>query len=175
MAKAYNSVFNVSGGSSQAISVDSDGSTVITKLVLLDEKTGNKWQIKISDGELIAEPLELEDKREIKLNSILDDKKVEFTLDITGHAHGVMYVNVIVDDFDDFDVLKKASAVIKFMKFILKGNKILELEISIKTLDTEWGKIIKELIDSGVDLELKQGMVNNQVKSFYFKYPKMSA
>jgi hypothetical protein len=114
-------------------------------------------------------------KREIKLNSILDDKKVEFTLDITGHAHGVMYVNVIVDDFDDFDVLKKASAVIKFMKFILKGNKILELEISIKTLDTEWGKIIKELIDSEVDLELKQGMVNNQVKSFYFKYPKMSA
>lgn len=71
MAKAYNSVFNVSGGSSQAISVDSDGSTVITKLVLLDEKTGNKWQIKISDGELIAEPLELEDKREIKLNKIL--------------------------------------------------------------------------------------------------------
>lgn len=114
-------------------------------------------------------------KREIKLNSILDDKKVEFTLDITGHAHGVMYVNVIVDDFDDFDVLKKASAAIKFMKFILKGNKILELEVSIKTLDTEWGKIIKELIDSGVDLELKQRMVNNQVKSFYFKYPKMSA
>ena len=114
-------------------------------------------------------------KREIKLNSILDDKKVEFTLDITGHAHGVMYVNVIVDDFDDFDVLKKASAVIKFMKFILKGNKILELEVSIKTLDTEWGKIIKELIDSGVDLELKQRVINNQVKSFYFKYPKMSA
>ena len=71
MAKACSSIFNVSGGSSQAINVDSDGSTVITKLVLLDEKTGNKWQIKISDGELIAEPLELEDKREYKLNKIL--------------------------------------------------------------------------------------------------------
>jgi len=50
---------------------DSDGNTVVSKLVLLDEKTGNKWQIKISDGELIAEPLELEDKREYKLNKIL--------------------------------------------------------------------------------------------------------
>lgn len=72
MARLCNpSIFNVSGGSSQAINVDSDGNTVITKLVLLDEKTGNKWQIKISDGELIAEPVELEDKRELKLNKIL--------------------------------------------------------------------------------------------------------
>lgn len=72
MARPCNSsIFSVSGGSSPAINVDPDGSTVITKLVLLDEITGNKWQIKISDGELIAEPLELEDKREYKLNKIL--------------------------------------------------------------------------------------------------------
>jgi hypothetical protein len=73
MAIACNpSVFNVYNASnSAAINVDSDGNTVVSKLVLLDEKTGNKWQIKISDGELIAEPLELEDKREYKLNKIL--------------------------------------------------------------------------------------------------------
>ena len=65
-------VFNINSSSnSTAINVDSDGQTVISKLVLLDEKTGNKWEIKISDGELIAEPLELEDKREYKLNKIL--------------------------------------------------------------------------------------------------------
>ena len=114
-------------------------------------------------------------KREIKLNSILEDKKIEFTLDISGHAHGVMYVNVVVDDENDFDVLKKASSVIKFMKFILKGNNVLELELTIKTLTTEWGKIIKDLIESGVELELKQNIVDNQVKSFYFIYPKMTA
>jgi hypothetical protein len=114
-------------------------------------------------------------KREIKLNSILEDKKIEFTLDISGHAHGVMYVNVVVDDENDFDVLKKASSVIKFMKFILKGNNVLELELTIKTLTTEWGKIIKDLIESEVELELKQNIVDNQVKSFYFIYPKMTA
>lgn len=114
-------------------------------------------------------------KREIKLNSILEDKKIEFTLDISGHAHGVMYVNVVVDGDNDFDVLKKASSAIKFMKFILKGNNVLELEITIKTMTTEWGKIIRDLIDSGIDLELKQHIVDNQVKSFYFIYPKMTA
>jgi hypothetical protein len=114
-------------------------------------------------------------KREIKLNSILEDKKIEFTLDISGHAHGVMYVNVVVDDAFDYDVLKKASSAIKFMKFILKGNNVLELEVTIKTMTTEWGKIIRDLIESGVEPELKQRIVDNQVKSFYFIYPKMTA
>ncbi len=114
-------------------------------------------------------------KREIKLNSILEDKKIEFTLDISGHAHGVMYVNVLVDDEDDFDVLKKTSSSIKHMKFILKGNNVLELEITIKTMTTEWGKIIGDLIESGVELELKQRIVDNKVKSFYFTHPKMVA
>jgi hypothetical protein len=114
-------------------------------------------------------------KREIKLNSVLEDKKIEFTLDISGHAHGVMYVNVIVDDAYDYDVLKKASSAIKFMKFILKGNNVLELEVTIKTMTTEWGKIIRDLIESEVELELKQNIVDNQVKSFYFIYPKMTA
>jgi hypothetical protein len=72
MVGQINNTFQVTNSSgSQAINVDSDGQTVISKLVLLDEKTGNKWQIKISDGELTAEPLELEDKREYKLNKIL--------------------------------------------------------------------------------------------------------
>jgi len=56
---------------SSALTIDSDGNTVVNKLVLLDEKTGNKWEVKISHGELVVEPLELEDKREFKLNKIL--------------------------------------------------------------------------------------------------------
>jgi hypothetical protein len=73
MAISYNtSVFNINNtSSSTAINVDSDGVTVISKLVLLDEKTGSKWQIKISDGELMVEPLELEDKRDWKIKKIL--------------------------------------------------------------------------------------------------------
>jgi len=71
---SQNNVFNVNSSSgNSAIEVDPDGNTLIKNLVLLDEKTGNKWSIKISDGELVAEPLELEDKREIKLKNLLND------------------------------------------------------------------------------------------------------
>jgi hypothetical protein len=70
---SYSSVFNVDSSSGRAIEVDPDGNTVINNLVLLDEKTGNKWSIKVSDGELLIEPWELEDKREIKLKNLLND------------------------------------------------------------------------------------------------------
>jgi hypothetical protein len=74
MMSSYNNVFNVNSSSgNSAIEVDPDGNTVINNLVLLDEKTGNKWSIKVSDGELLIEPWELEDKREIKLKNLLND------------------------------------------------------------------------------------------------------
>ena len=44
MARQINSAFQATNPSgSAAINVDSDGQTVISKLVLLDEKTGSKW------------------------------------------------------------------------------------------------------------------------------------
>ena len=54
-----------------AITVQHDGVTVIRRLAILDDKTGNRWQIKVSDGQIILEPLELEDKRQLKLNEML--------------------------------------------------------------------------------------------------------
>lgn len=71
MAKITNTFQINSTGGSNALTIDSDGNTVVNKLVLLDEKTGNKWELKVLDGELLVEPLELEDKREFKLNKIL--------------------------------------------------------------------------------------------------------
>ena len=40
---------------------------------LIDEKNGNKWLIKVDNGKLIIEPVEIEDKRDHKIKSILDD------------------------------------------------------------------------------------------------------
>ena len=59
---------------STAIQVDSDGLTVISNLALLDEKTGNKWMLKVYDGELIIEPVYLQDKRDLKIKKILNEK-----------------------------------------------------------------------------------------------------
>lgn len=67
--------FNVTSSiGCDALTVDTDGNTVINKLVLLDDKTGSKWQVKVSEGELIVEPLDLEDKREHKIKKILNKK-----------------------------------------------------------------------------------------------------
>jgi hypothetical protein len=75
MARLVNNTFNVNSSSgSSALNIDSDGNTVVNKLVLLDEKTGNKWQIKILDGELTAEPLQIEDKRDFNIKKLLKDE-----------------------------------------------------------------------------------------------------
>ncbi len=75
MSKSISNTFQVTSPSgSNSLHIDSDGNTVVNKLVLLDEKTGIKWQIKISDGELITEPLELEDKREFKIRKLLNNE-----------------------------------------------------------------------------------------------------
>lgn len=67
-----NNTFAVSSTSGDSvITVGPDGYCVINKLALLDDITGNKWEIRISNGEIIVEPIELEDKREHKLNKIL--------------------------------------------------------------------------------------------------------
>lgn len=55
------------------MTVDPDGLVVIPSLALIDVKTGNKWLIKVDDGKLIIEPVELEEKRDHKIKSILDD------------------------------------------------------------------------------------------------------
>jgi hypothetical protein len=114
----------------------------------------------------------IENKREIKLNSIFLDKKIEFTVDMNSHILGAIYINTIVDDdCESINLLKRASGSIKSMKFIIKGNNILSLIVEVKTLTTEWGRIIKELLDDDIELELKQH-INKKEVYFYFTIPK---
>lgn len=64
-------LFKVSAAGSNSLVVESDGSVVVEKLVIRDSVTGNKWNLKICDGEFVIEPTTIEDKREYKLNNIL--------------------------------------------------------------------------------------------------------
>lgn len=72
MAFIQPNIFNVNSPSGDSVlKIESDGYCVISKLALLDDVTGNKWEIRISNGELIVEPIELEDKRDHRINKIL--------------------------------------------------------------------------------------------------------
>ena len=72
MAFIQQNMFNVNNASGDSVfKIDPDGYCVIKKLALIDDFTGNKWEIRISNGELIVEPVEIEDKREFKINKVL--------------------------------------------------------------------------------------------------------
>lgn len=66
--------FAVTSDNSNAIEVDSKGRTIIQQLVLLDEVTGEEWNVRLSNGQLIVEPSELNKKREYKINNLLNDE-----------------------------------------------------------------------------------------------------
>jgi len=73
MASCHPFLVQNSSGSSSIV-VDQDGLTVISNLALVDEKTGNKWLVKVYDGELVVEPLDTQDKRDLKIKKILNEK-----------------------------------------------------------------------------------------------------
>jgi hypothetical protein len=51
--------------------IDSDGNMVVNSLVLIDSVDGSKWRLKITDGELSSEPLDIVNKRDWKISKIL--------------------------------------------------------------------------------------------------------
>ena len=65
-------IFNINSSSGDnVLTVGPDGYCVINKLALLDDITGNKWEVRVSNGELIVEPIEIEDKRDFRINKVL--------------------------------------------------------------------------------------------------------
>lgn len=110
-------------------------------------------------------------KREIKINSILNDKKIEFILDIRSHTIGVMYIPLL-SEFDDKSILKNACCSIKKFKFIIKNNVIISLDIEVTLLETQYGNILKNILEYidivEENIYLKQYIdINNNVMLFY--------
>lgn len=55
----------------EAINVDSDGFTIISKLILIDSKDGSKWDVSVHGGELLIEPHGKSEKRDFRINKII--------------------------------------------------------------------------------------------------------
>lgn len=72
-----NGLFTVSSSTSNThLHIDNNGDVVIKKLVLLDDN-GDKWEVKINDGEIVLEPRDIRNKRNKKLKLILNEKTSE--------------------------------------------------------------------------------------------------
>lgn len=114
-------------------------------------------------------------KREINLNQLLEDgKKIQFDVEIE-NDQCVFYVSVS-DDFKYTTSLVNVCSVITKFNFIILNNKVIKLEVELKILTTQWGKIIKNILESDIDLKLYQNKdIEGQIDNFYFKLPKQAS
>jgi hypothetical protein len=111
-------------------------------------------------------------KREINLSQLLDSgKKIEFEVDIP-NSQSVFYVNISTDIMNT----SGACAVINKLTFIILENIVIELKLSLNVLTTTFGNILRNLLDSNIDLKLYQNThIEGQVIDFYFELPKQAA
>ena len=111
-------------------------------------------------------------KREINLSQLLDSgKKIEFEVDIP-NSQSVFYVNISTDIMNT----SGACAVINKLTFIILENNVIDLKVSITVLTTTFGNILRNLLDSNIDLKLYQNThIEGQVIDFYFELPKQAA
>jgi hypothetical protein len=63
--------------------------------------------------------------------------------------------------------LQMAVLRIKSMSFILKENKVQRLTLRCKVLSTPMGKVVKELMENSMDIDLKLHIIDNKVVYFY--------
>lgn len=104
-------------------------------------------------------------KREIKLASLLNPgRKVQFDID------SLSLLATAEDSIESLQhaiSLNKAAIHIKGMTFILKEGIVEKLTLKCRRMDTQVGKTIAELIDSCIELSMRQHAIKGQIIRFY--------
>lgn len=110
-------------------------------------------------------------KREIVLSQILEsDKKIELFVEID-NTQKVFYV-----ESKQGDIFSYKSAVIKSIRFVLNGNKVLSLRVDIESISSGYGLKLSELFESGYELKLLEEIdLKDNVSGFYFILPNQAA
>lgn len=100
-------------------------------------------------------------KREIKLASLLNpDRKIQFDIESISL---LAYTN----EGDYVQNLKDAAIHIKGMTFILKEGIVEKLVLKCRRMETPMGKVVSNLMDANIDIQMKQMILHYQVKFFY--------
>jgi len=59
--------------SKKELQADIEGVTRLERLVLVDQKTGEDWEVVIYDGKVHIEPFEKDEKRDFRINKVIDE------------------------------------------------------------------------------------------------------
>lgn len=105
-------------------------------------------------------------KREIRLNNLFDDKKLQFDID------DISEYGFFGDDEVDIS-LSKTCFLLKSMSFILKNEKVEKLEIKWRVLNTQNGAVLKNLLDHDINLDIKMRFKENTFFYFYVDVPEL--
>jgi hypothetical protein len=100
-------------------------------------------------------------KRDIRLTSILESgKRIQFDIEsISMFAQLGNNENILS--------LQMSAVMIKSMSFILRENKIEKLTLRCRNLETPMGKVVKEIMENSMDIDLKPHIIDNRVVYFY--------
>jgi hypothetical protein len=97
-------------------------------------------------------------KRDIRLNSLLDDKRVQFNIEDIS-------VFGMLDNTSD--ILSSVAFAVKSMSFIIKNECVQELEIIWRPLTTSLGRTLIGLIEAGFYIDIKMKFLNDEFIYFY--------
>ena len=100
-------------------------------------------------------------KRDIILTNILESgKRIQFDIES---------ISMFGQFGNSGNIISMQMAVlrIKSMSFILKENKIEKLTLRCRVLETPMGKVVKELMENSMDIDLKPHIIDNKVVYFY--------
>jgi hypothetical protein len=100
-------------------------------------------------------------KRDIRLTNVFESgKRIQFDIES---------ISMFGQFGNSGNILSLQMAVlrIKSMSFILKENKVEKLTLRCKVLETPMGKVVKELMENSMDIDLKLHIIDNKVVYFY--------
>lgn len=102
-------------------------------------------------------------KREIKLNQLLNDSLIEFTVDIDGFN---IYLPLNPMDKNE-SYLTEACSILRKLTFIIENDRVLKLSIDITILTTINGKKLKSLIKDGHQIKVGVFQKENIIRNLY--------
>ena len=100
-------------------------------------------------------------KRDIRLTNVLESgKRIQFDIES---------ISMFGQFGNSGNILSLQMGVlrIKSMSFILKENKVEKLTLRCRVLETPMGKVVKELMENSMTVDLKPHIIDNKVVYFY--------
>ena len=129
--------------------------------------------IEYFDSILSGFPEWIQFKREIKLTTLLEGKKIEYRVEDILKEKPIFG---LLEEVGDVFELGKIAFIIRGLIFKIKDGIVLELKTNIETLESESGVIVDSLINSEIQLNLVYRVSNRgEIPYFFVDFPKQTA